>query len=401
MEIIIFFILLFFGGAIIRAVLNAGSNAVRAVQGKEPLYSGPLEMKLEKEENEGEVFFRPMFRGEVPVEKDQPLAISLVLKDVATEEGEEKKWPVISLLDQVQETNTICFEYRQDIQARADTVWSEWINLAPVFPTMLQPPYSGQREIEVDIVFFTDDGESIFEGGYLSAEPDVLAVRRETFTWDFTDVGYLEESDNQKEGTELSIKIALAVAMADGSLDDSEGEVIQTWMKKNLEMMSDSKKEEMRPRLNTALREGYAEAESGELSLSPLCDRLLQIATTKNKFDTIELCMDVMAADGVAEESELRIIDSIASSIGLDQKEVERMKDERMVASNLGATESNSLAILGLDDSMTKREKQKQLRQEFRKWNDRLNSIEAGEERDNAQRMLDRVAAAKAKVDAE
>ena len=108
-----------------------------------------------------------------------------------------------------------------------------------------------------------------------------------------------------------------------------------------------------------------------------------------------------MVADGVADESELRVISSIASSIGLDMQEIDRMKDERMVSSNLQATENNAFAMLGIEDSMTKREKEKQLRAEFQKWNNRLTTLDAGEERNNAQRMLDLVASARADLNGE
>ena len=56
----------------------------------------------------------------------------------------------------------------------------------------------------------------------------------------------------------------------------------------------------------------------------------------------------------MAEESEL-VIDSIASAIGLDMAEINRIKEERM-ASPIFKTSGNAFAILGIDESMTKRE---------------------------------------------
>ena len=401
MELFIFIVLLVFGGSIIRAVMNAGNSALRMAQGKEPLYSGPLQSKLEMEDMDGQTLYRVMFRGDVTVTRSQPLAISVVLKDVTDYEKDEIRWPVISLLEELQEQDSLCFEYRQNIEATPNSIWSEWVQAAPLFPFMLQAPYKGLRNIEASIVFFTNDGNARFDRGFITESSEILAVLTESFTFNFKETGFREESENQKEGSELAIKVALAVAMADGSLDDSEGEVIQTWMKKNLDMMSESQQEDMRPRLNAALKEGYEEAQNGTLLLSPLCERISEIASAKSKYDAIDLCMDVMAADGVAEESELAVIDSIASAIGLDMTEINRIKEERMVSSNLQATSGNALVILGIDESMTKREKQKQLRSEFKKWNDRLTSLPAGEERNNAQRMLDLVAEAKAKIDAE
>ena len=187
--------------------------------------------------------------------------------------------------------------------------------------------------------------------------------------------------------------------MADGSLDDTEGVIVQKYMQKNLEAMSEGRREEMRPRLNAALKEGFALAESGDLSFSPLCDRLAEIGTRKAKYDVIELCMDVMAADGVADESELKTISAIAEAIDFDMTEISRMKDERMVSANIEATEQNTDALLGLDESMTTKEKQRQLRMEFQKWNDRLNALSPGSDRDNAQRMLDLISEARKRLE--
>ena len=109
--------------------------------------------------------------------------------------------------------------------------------------------------------------------------------------------------------------------------------------------------------------------------------------------------MDVMAADGVADESELKIISAIADAIDFDMTEITRMKDERMVSANIEATEQNTDALLGIDEAMTTKEKQRQLRVEFQKWNDRINALDSGPDRDNAQRMLDLISEARKRLD--
>jgi uncharacterized tellurite resistance protein B-like protein len=407
MEVIGTLILMWIGIAVVRAIISgvgkAGKAAVRAAQGKDPEYFGALEMRLKEETLEGledKPFYRVSIRGQTPVTTDQEISISVIARDVGVEdnEGNRQVMPMISLVEDCQEAATICYEKRHDLNI-SEGYWTSWVELATVAPFMLQPPYSGERTIEVSVVIYENNGGAEFNQGLLSRNAEILRVLNKQITHVFEETGYSEESENQKECLELAIKIGISVAMADGTLDDSEGVIIQKYMQKNLDTMSESREEEMRPRLNAALKEGFARAEIGDLSFSPLCARLAEIGARKSKYDVIELCMDVMAADGVADESELKIISAIADAIDFDMTEITRMKDERMVSANIEATEQNTDALLGIDEAMTTKEKQRQLRVEFQKWNDRINALDSGPDRDNAQRMLDLISEARKRLD--
>jgi len=48
--------------------------------------------------------------------------------------------------------------------------------------------------------------------------------------------------------------------------------------------------------------------------------------------------------------------------------------------------------MLGIDRAWDADKRRRHLRQEFQKWNNRLNALPEGEERENAQRMLDAIA---------
>ena len=61
----------------------------------------------------------------------------------------------------------------------------------------------------------------------------------ETYDYNFEVSGYLEEAEHKDKAQSLTIKIGMAVAIADGSLDDSEGNVLKN--------ESQSKKHTMMP----------------------------------------------------------------------------------------------------------------------------------------------------------
>ena len=56
----------------------------------------------------------------------------------------------------------------------------------------------------------------------------------------------------------------------------------------------------------------------GQLSVTEIVERLNEIAERPEKFESIELCIDVMVADHVASNEEMKIIRNIAEELGLD-----------------------------------------------------------------------------------
>ena len=76
-----------------------------------------------------------------------------------------------------------------------------------------------------------------------------------------------------------------------------------------------------------ALKSGFAARKKGMLSLSDLTSRLSEIGD-KTKYDAVELCLDVMAADGAADPEELKIIDNVAQALNLDLDEVAKMREQ-------------------------------------------------------------------------
>ena len=106
-----------------------------------------------------------------------------------------------------------------------------------------------------------------------------------------------------------------------------------------------------------------------------------------------------MAADGVVDEREMKVIHKVADSLGIDSKELEKIRDKQIVKLQTKADDVDIDSLLGIDSSSGKTEKCKKLKNEFIKWNSRLNSLPEGEEKDNAQQMLDLIGKARKKYD--
>ena len=87
-------------------------------------------------------------------------------------------------------------------------------------------------------------------------------------------------------------------------------------------------------------------------------------------------------------------------ALELEYDEIEKMKDQRLIDLDTQmAPQATVEELLGIEPYWDREQVKAHLRAEFQKWNNRLNALEAGRERDNAQRMLDAIADARKRYD--
>ena len=375
------------------AGVTAGGRAVKkAVTGKE-VYFGPPEIKFVNEtmEKTGWLAKRIMFRGRLPISRDMDIAFGISAIDVT--DGKDDGRFVLSLVDAAQEENSTCF-YRGGEFGRIEvgTSITDWVELGFIIPEILQTAYSGNREIDIVVRMFDLNNPPQIYAGF-SSGGEVILTKALSFNHNFTDKGYEEASRDKEEAQAISLKIGVAVAMSDGTLDETEGAVLKNWIIKEVGAFHDEKQNKLKKLFNGALKEGFSEAKEGNLSLSTLVDRLAEIGDKKTRYDAVELCLDIMAADGVAAPEEMSIIRNVAKSLDLNMDEIEKMREKVTLDLSTELTSEEGLeSLVGIDQSWSDEEKSKFIRSEFQKWSNRLNTLSEGQERDSAQSMLDNIA---------
>ena len=400
MEIIgaIIVMAVFWGG--IRFALGLIGHGVSAVTGSGG-YFGPAQLKFidETHKETGWTIKKIMFRGKLPNTRGMNISFGLSAFDVTDGEGRHR--PVLSIADITQEESTICYYMSGDFgHVGTDAAVTNWAQLGVIIPNLLQPPRSGDREIRMIVRMFNTDNPPTIVAGVATDGGEMVASEALSFTFNFTDKGYEEASKDKEEAQAISLKIGVAVALADGHFDDSEGEVLKSWIIKEVSAFSDSKQEKLKATFNKALKEGFAEAKKGNLSLSALVDRLSEIGDKKSKYDAVKLCLDVMVADGKADAEEMSVIEKVAKSLDLDMVEIEKMRDEAIITLPPELTSEEGMeSLIGIEESWSDEKKRKHLRSEFQKWSNRLNSLPEGEEREAAQNMLDNIATLRKKYD--
>jgi len=395
--------------------LNAGVKTVKAV-GKAAVGKGSIAGNLENEfkgmgelrlrvsddsvggKPDGERFKSIEGKGLFPI--TSKARIGVVASVFVRKDGELT--PVLSALDEFQEPESTVFQWTQELGA-CEPGWgySDWVRFAPIVPEYLIPPYGGNCTLNVFIrVIDLDNPPSIRHGYHSSDKSGLLWQKSLVIEHNFEGKGYLEASEDINQARAFAIKLGVSVAMADGALDDQEGVVLQNWIKKTIEPFQDDRREELKNLYNKALRESYELAQNGDLSLSELTSKLSEIGENAQKYEAIELCFEVMAADGVADPEELKTIHAIAEALDLNYEEIERLRDQKLVGLERPITKGSGVEeILGIDPSWPVERIKKHLRVEFQKWNGRLNSLAAGPDRDQAQVMLDAIADVRKRYD--
>ena len=401
------------GWIIVRKVIGAGVKTVRAAaktaagkgsfnENMEVAFRGlgQFELRLNDvalgNDGKGPVAKAIECKGLFPESVVGNVAFLVSLFDNTSEELQ----PVIAVLEDFQEPFSTAFQSKVEIgEIELGLGIASWVRVGAILPDILQPPRGGRRNLVAVCRFVDVDSAVEIHLGFGGKDDDgILWQRTLQFDHHFANKGYIEAAEHRDEAKALSVKIGIAIAMSDGTLDGTEGATIQSWIRKEISTYTDTRQQELKKVYNDAMREAYEAARRSELVLSEITSRLNQIGEISTKYETLELCFDVMAADGVADAEELRTIRRVADALELDFDEIERMKDQKIIELGSDLCAQASIEdILGIDPSWGEERTKEYLRDEFQKWNNRLMTLCEGEERHNAQRMLDLISEARVK----
>lgn len=405
MELILTILLLVVIGVAYRAFFASVRAGARAVMGKGSFtdnfsvaFSGmqAIDARLHHVKLETLSALEVQIKGKLPISSRMNLTFITSVFD-----GTKEEWAAVaSHITAAQEKHTRAYQAVTELGViDAGVGFVGWVKIALIIPEALSPPYSGHRNLKVLVrLVDTNDPPRIRNGFHDPNGPTAIWAKTLELPYNFTEKGYLEEAEHRDESRALALKLGVAVALADGNITDAEGETLRSWIKRVIEQFSESRQAELKEIYNAALKESFLAYKRQEFSFSEITTRMNSIAERGIKYEAIELCLDVMFADGSASPEEIKAVRRIAEALDLDLAEIEKMKDSRLVsvdAASLG--HSNIEELLGIDPSWDEAQIKKHLRQEFQKWNSRLNTLPEGEERQNAQRLLDLIAEARRK----
>lgn len=393
--LIIFFVIV---RMILSGIFGAADRALLPSSAKKLL---SLSLEKDAKKDEGFTIYNLNGVGVLPNPTAMDLSAALYLYD------SETNLPFLSNFSQTDESPDSRV-FRRDVNFGYGAPGQYFPNPVPLSNIILegiQHPHQGERNINVILYFFDKNYPVIFrDGAMVQGKENLIHYSDLKVSLSFDEPGYMDEIKNADAAKPLMVEIAMQMAMSDGSLDKSEGDIIKKWIKNQIKSVSESKKDELKNRLNNSLESSYEKLSNGE-DISNSIKKFNSLASKNLKYQLIEFCLDVLSADGVADEAELKNLENLTLEIDLNFDEVKRMKDKTLVKiqtkPSSGGQSASDESLIGMDIDLTKDEALQFIKKEYRKWNGRLNTLSPGNERDNAQRMLDALARLREKYEKE
>jgi len=346
--------------------------------------------------------FLVMIKGEPKIGFSRNIDLYIKLRD------KESQLPIISNIHNYSEANSTVFEGVTNIgNFKVGNYWPDWGSVGGFIDEMIVGPYKGRRVLECFVFVCDANDPPNFKFNNVTNERSIIDMATCEYNYNFINTGYREIDKNRLRTQEIAIELAIGISLSDGSLDDDEGFTIRDWIAEIINNSNDEHQNEIKNLLNKALERGFDNYNSKKFNIDLLCKEVKEIASISEKYNLLELCLDVMAADGSAESNEMKYINQISNKIGIDYNEMTKLKDRRLVdikiASNSednATSNNNSLEItLGIDPEWSSEKKKSFVNKEFSKWNSRVSILPEGKEKINATQKLQLLAEVKKNLD--
>tara|TARA_B100001121_G_scaffold310004_1_gene339003 strand:- start:1956 stop:3185 length:1230 start_codon:yes stop_codon:yes gene_type:complete len=229
------------------------------------------------------------------------------------------------------------------------------------------PPHSGKRKLKFTINVCDEDTQVAF-GGYDDTSK-IIYHASDIVDFNYKDIGYMDAVINKDKVEDLTIKLAMCMAAADGHLDQKELNVIKDWAKNLANLLEDDKKSDRKKHFTKFIKDTYTQAKAKRISISDIVKEFNKIASKTQKYEAIELLLNISSADGKLSKEEEVFINKIAKTTNIDLKTFRDMKN-KVVASveKIETLEKPSETTFGLSDDMTEKEKCRSLTKQYNKW---------------------------------
>ncbi len=277
------------------------------------------------------------------------------------------------------------FCYRGDLGKLPDSVvtLSDWTTVAHINLDWLLFPHKGPRALQ-------------FRTSVLSGRPgQELAGAVCLYTYENPTFGYIDVQENAHRTRTLAVGLAFAVSAADGKLYSSEIELIKHWAKANLAPAKAGARSGSgaSAKLDKALDHAVVFFQNGnQIDTYKICREIADIAPLADRYDVLDLCLQVVRAKGFLAPEELSILKNLASWLNVDMNRFRALM-EKALPVNMHQVKDMEV-ILGVTSDMNQEKTRQQLNKEYGKWNSRVTNSDP-EIQAQADQMLRLIAEAR------
>jgi tellurite resistance protein len=305
--------------------------------------------------------------------------------DDTTEQGAE---PVRCNAARYQKDGSGAFLYEEPNGKlpRQQTELANWVTVASLPVGMFSFAKKGARKLVFRVALVScETGES-------------LAAARTQVVYENENLGFLDATVNVARTQQHGVTLALAVAIADDDVAESELDVIRNWAASKL---AESNNGEFVPdiqlerQLEKALHQALKFFSSGgRIDIRALCNEIVSLAPEPERFELMRLCIAVAKADGEVTEREMEVLNRLGMWLVLDRGKIRQMMEQLMPADLSGF--KNIDAALGITNDMDPELIRKYLNEEYRRWNARVTNSDPNV-RKRAESVLGMIAQARQK----
>lgn len=329
-------------------------------------------------------------RGLMPVYRTMQIDFVTWMEDLTDNANGD---PVVCSLDDFQHHETPVFQSVWGGGSLSpDEGFLNWVEIGIAPAEALSFPKAGQRRLKI-YGYVTEKTSPALRKSLLSSTCSLFFQN--------SGVGYKEWEGKRLEALKLSLRLGVATAFADNDFADSEGKVIKAWIKKRIDRLDDDEQEKAKQELNAALLQAFEDARRGTLQIESAAETLAKSPVKQASYDALELCTIVMAADGVIQPAEVRIVDRIGRLLGIDNDGIRSLRDKHAQQASSSSEEGTELSdemLLGLDSNLTPDQKKKKLRELFARYNAMMQIEKDAAKRARSQAMLDAIARLSSKL---
>ena len=211
---------------------------------------------------------------------------------------------------------------------------SEWTPIGIVDKGILRGPFAGPRVLLAVVRLATSHIE--VEHGRVNPQAEVIWTGKQKFDFELGGKGYVKSQSKRRNFHVLSVHFAALIAVADGTLDEAEIQLIndkmRNWLTKAESVYAiydgQSSSERMK-KYEEIVTEAICKAKAGKLNEANLLSELREGNNDRALMvELIELCYDVMAVDGRADPGEIRLIKKIAKEGRIDPARLAEMQQK-------------------------------------------------------------------------
>ncbi len=308
-------------------------------------------------------------------DRDKMKLIFMAHDNTDRKKGEPNGFPMLCTQSFFCEPNSRVFSVQQIEESKPELYLPKAADYLYIPCEFLISPYKGKRKIQFTAIIGDEDltpSRSTFDE---TQRNKIARISTHIIEYNFKEIGYFENILFRDQIDDLTIELALAMAATDGDLDQSELDIIKNWSLLKTFELDEDKQIEKKKHFTDFIKKTYRRAKEKKLSMSKILDDFNDKATKQQKYEAIDLLLQIIAADNKLSKAEDKLLGKIANKFGLDEKIFADMKNK--VLATIGSIETTKGSVedlLGLKKTMSDKEKCKELRKQYSKWNAQTNS---------------------------